>query len=33
KRALRKPCPECATPIEKISFLGGACYFCPQCQT
>ena len=32
KRALGKPCPECGTPIEKVSFLGGACYFCPQCQ-
>lgn len=27
-----QPCPACGTPIEKISFLGGACYFCPQCQ-
>jgi formamidopyrimidine-DNA glycosylase len=26
------PCPRCASPIEKISYLGGACYFCPQCQ-
>ena len=26
------PCPECGTPIEKISFLGGASYFCPKCQ-
>jgi len=26
------PCPECGTPIEKISFLGGASYFCPECQ-
>jgi len=28
-----KPCPVCAKPIEKISYLGGSCYFCPACQT
>lgn len=27
-----KPCEKCGTPIEKTSYLGGACYFCPQCQ-
>jgi formamidopyrimidine-DNA glycosylase len=27
-----KPCPECGTPIEKQSYLGGAIYFCPKCQ-
>ncbi len=27
-----RPCPVCATPIEKIQFLGGASYFCPKCQ-
>ncbi|MFH1086587.1 MAG: DNA-formamidopyrimidine glycosylase family protein [Chloroflexota bacterium] len=27
-----QPCPACGAPIEKISFLGGTCYFCPQCQ-
>ena len=26
------PCPECGTPIEKVQYLGGACYFCPDCQ-
>ncbi len=26
------PCPECGTRIEKTSYLGGACYFCPGCQ-
>jgi formamidopyrimidine-DNA glycosylase len=26
-------CPVCETPIEKIAYLGGACYVCPQCQT
>jgi formamidopyrimidine-DNA glycosylase len=27
-----QPCGECGAAIEKISFLGGACYFCPKCQ-
>ncbi|MFZ2096962.1 MAG: DNA-formamidopyrimidine glycosylase family protein [Anaerolineales bacterium] len=27
-----QPCPVCATPIEKITYLGGACYLCPSCQ-
>jgi formamidopyrimidine-DNA glycosylase len=31
-RSADKPCPVCATPIEKIQYLGGACYFCPGCQ-
>ncbi len=31
-KAVGRPCPNCATPIEKISFLGGASYFCPKCQ-
>ena len=26
-------CPECGMVIEKTQFLGGACYFCPACQT
>jgi formamidopyrimidine-DNA glycosylase len=25
-------CPNCGTTIEKIQYLGGACYFCPKCQ-
>jgi formamidopyrimidine-DNA glycosylase len=28
-----KPCPDCRTKIEKMQYLGGACYFCPTCQT
>ena len=28
-----QPCPVCGTPIEKIAYLGGACYVCAQCQT
>ncbi|MEW6404003.1 MAG: DNA-formamidopyrimidine glycosylase family protein [Chloroflexota bacterium] len=27
-----KPCPECGTKVQKIQYLGGACYFCPKCQ-
>jgi len=26
------PCRNCGTEIQKISYLGGACYLCPQCQ-
>ena len=33
RRAKGQPCPECATPIEKIQYLGGSCYLCPSCQT
>jgi len=32
KNTAGKTCPECGTIIEKIQYLGGACYFCPQCQ-
>ncbi len=32
-RAAGQPCPTCGTIIEKIQYLGGACYFCPRCQT
>ena len=28
-----RPCPECGAKIEKLAFLGGACYLCPTCQT
>jgi formamidopyrimidine-DNA glycosylase len=31
-KAAGRPCPECGTKIEKIQYLGGSCYFCPQCQ-
>jgi formamidopyrimidine-DNA glycosylase len=27
------PCSRCGTEIQKISYLGGACYVCPTCQT
>ena len=32
QNAAGRPCPECTTKIEKIAYLGGACYFCPKCQ-
>lgn len=32
KNAVGKPCPECGGTVEKIQYLGGACYFCPDCQ-
>lgn len=32
KNAAGQPCPKCKTIIEKIQYLGGACYFCPSCQ-
>jgi len=31
-RAVGQPCPACGARIEKIQYLGGACYFCPHCQ-
>lgn len=31
-RAAGRPCPTCGTAVEKIQYLGGACYFCPRCQ-
>ena len=32
KQTVGKPCPDCGTTIEKITYLGGACYLCPACQ-
>ena len=32
KAAAGLPCPECGTKVEKMAYLGGACYYCPQCQ-
>lgn len=32
KNAVGKPCPKCSTTVEKIQYLGGACYYCPSCQ-
>ena len=33
KNALGRPCPECGGEVKKTQYLGGACYFCPGCQT
>jgi formamidopyrimidine-DNA glycosylase len=30
--AASEPCPECGRTVEKMQYLGGACYFCPSCQ-
>jgi formamidopyrimidine-DNA glycosylase len=32
KTAVGRPCPECGTTVQKMSYMGGACYFCPNCQ-
>jgi formamidopyrimidine-DNA glycosylase len=26
------PCPQCGGVVQKIQYLGGACYFCAKCQ-
>lgn len=30
--AVGQPCRDCGDKIEKIQYLGGACYLCPTCQ-
>lgn len=32
KNTLASPCPRCGTAIEKEAYLGGAVYFCSDCQ-
>lgn len=32
KNAVGRPCPVCGGDIEKMGYLGGTCYFCPNCQ-
>ena len=32
KNTVGKPCPVCGTDIQKVSYLGGAVYWCPMCQ-
>ncbi len=32
-RAVGQPCPVCGASVEKIQYLGGACYLCPRCQS
>lgn len=31
-KAADRPCPICGQSVEMIQYLGGACYFCPDCQ-
>ena len=33
KNTNNTPCTNCHATIQKISYLGGACYICPNCQT
>ncbi len=33
RQAVGRPCPRCGSAVEKIQYLGGACYLCPACQT
>lgn len=33
KNRAGKPCPVCHTTVQKMHYLGKACYFCPACQT
>ncbi len=30
--SVARPCPECGGKVEKMQYLGGACYCCPNCQ-
>ena len=32
KNTVGTPCVNCGEDIKKISYLGGACYICPNCQ-
>lgn len=32
KNALGAPCPRCGTPVNKAAYMGGAVYFCENCQ-
>jgi formamidopyrimidine-DNA glycosylase len=32
RKALERPCPGCGGEVQKIQYLGGACYLCPACQ-
>jgi len=32
RHAAGKPCPACGAVVEKMQYLGGACYVCPGCQ-
>lgn len=28
-----RPCPRCATPVQRIVYAGNECNYCPECQT
>ncbi len=30
--AVGRACPRCGGTVQKMQYLGGACYFCPNCQ-
>jgi formamidopyrimidine-DNA glycosylase len=32
KNTMKNPCPNCHAAIVKEAYLGGAIYFCPECQ-
>ena len=32
KNTPEKPCPRCGAEIQKAAYLGGAVYWCPDCQ-
>jgi len=32
RNAPGRPCPACGGRVEKMAYLGGSCYFCPNCQ-
>jgi formamidopyrimidine-DNA glycosylase len=32
RHAAGRPCPICGRLVEKLQYLGGACYLCPTCQ-
>ena len=32
RSAAGRPCPRCGETVQKMQYLGGACYFCPACQ-
>jgi formamidopyrimidine-DNA glycosylase len=32
RHAVGRPCPGCGGEVQKIQYLGGACYLCPTCQ-
>ncbi len=32
KNTMNNPCPRCSGRIQKETFLGGAVYYCPNCQ-